>query len=190
MPFQHFSLFYSFHIFLVRHSGFTYFTVWIFINNLLRGLYTVTKTDDFQDVIALLRFWGWRNPSLILEYFARALYCFLLIPHAERKTDSSLENGWVYRYSTANEGPVRIQYKRLVPIYVFPEMKLLFPKQNFNVLSPSSYSYICLWEIIYFQDRSAYSAAGKYVGRSWEYIKRSKTHECENWDWGRTERNT
>jgi hypothetical protein len=45
-------------------------------------------------------------------------------------------------YSTpANEGPVRIQYKCLVPIYVFPEMKLLFPKQNYNVLSPSSNSY-------------------------------------------------
>ncbi len=25
---------------------------------------------------------------------------------------------------TANEGPMRIQYKCLVPIYVFPEMKL------------------------------------------------------------------
>ena len=28
---------------------------------------------------------------------------------------------------TANEGPVRIQYKCLVPIYVFPEMKLCRP---------------------------------------------------------------
>ncbi len=28
------------------------------------------------------------------------------------------------RDHTANEGPVRIQYKCLVPIYVFPEMKL------------------------------------------------------------------
>jgi hypothetical protein len=37
---------------------------------------------------------------------------------------------------TANEGPVKIQYKCLVPIYVFPEMKLLFPKQNYIVLSP------------------------------------------------------
>jgi hypothetical protein len=36
---------------------------------------------------------------------------------------------------------VRIQYKFLVPIYVFPEMKLLFPKQNYNVLSPSSYTH-------------------------------------------------
>ncbi len=39
----------------------------------------------------------------------------------------------------ANEGPVRIQYKRLVLIYVFPEMKLcasLFPKQKYNILSP------------------------------------------------------
>ncbi len=40
---------------------------------------------------------------------------------------------------TANEGLVRIQYKCLDPIYVFPEMKLalLFPKQNYNVLSPN-----------------------------------------------------
>ena len=43
---------------------------------------------------------------------------------------------------TANEGPVRIQYKRLVPIYVLPERKLLFTKQNYNVLSPRSYTHI------------------------------------------------
>jgi hypothetical protein len=42
---------------------------------------------------------------------------------------------------TTNEGPVRIQYKCLVPIYVFPEMKLLFPKQNYSVLPPSSYTH-------------------------------------------------
>ncbi len=38
---------------------------------------------------------------------------------------------------------------------------------------------------IYSLDRSAYSAAGKYVDRSWEYINRSQTNECGNWDWGR-----
>ncbi len=38
---------------------------------------------------------------------------------------------------------------------------------------------------IYFQDQSANSAAGKYVDRSWEFINRSQTHECGNWDWGR-----
>ncbi len=42
----------------------------------------------------------------------------------------------------ANEGPVRIQYKCLVPIYVFPEMTLLFPKQNYNVLSPRSHTHM------------------------------------------------
>jgi hypothetical protein len=45
---------------------------------------------------------------------------------------------------TANEEPVRIQYKCLVPIYGFPEMKLLFPKQNHNVLSTSSYTLLYL----------------------------------------------
>ena len=48
---------------------------------------------------------------------------------------------------TANEGPVRIQYKCLVPIRVFPEMKLLFPKQNYNVLSPSSYTHISVRDL-------------------------------------------
>jgi hypothetical protein len=47
----------------------------------------------------------------------------------------------------ANEGPVRIKYKCLVPIYVFPEMELLFPKQNYNVLSPSSYTRISVRDL-------------------------------------------
>jgi hypothetical protein len=51
---------------------------------------------------------------------------------------------------TANEGPMRIQYKCLVPIYVFPEMKLLFPKQNYNIPSPSSYTLIYLCKIYIF----------------------------------------
>jgi hypothetical protein len=51
---------------------------------------------------------------------------------------------------TVNEGPVRIQYKCLVPIYVFPEMKLLFPKQNYNVLSPSSYTHISVRDLYFF----------------------------------------
>jgi hypothetical protein len=38
---------------------------------------------------------------------------------------------------------------------------------------------------LYFQDRSAYSAAGKYVDRSREYINRLQAHECGNWDCGR-----
>jgi hypothetical protein len=77
---------------------------------------------------------------------------------------------------TANEGSVRILYKCLVPIYVFPEMKLctaasLFPKQNYNVLSPNPYTNISE-RFLNFQDRSAYSAAGKYVDRSWDCINR------------------
>ncbi len=49
--------------------------------------------------------------------------------------------------STANEGLVRIQYKCLVPINVLPEMKLLFPKQNYNVLSPSYYIHISVRDL-------------------------------------------
>jgi hypothetical protein len=37
---------------------------------------------------------------------------------------------------------MRIQYKWLIPIYIFQEMKLLSLKYNYNVLLPSSYTHI------------------------------------------------
>ncbi len=46
-------------------------------------------------------------------------------------------------------------------------------------LSVPIHSNICV-RLIYFQDRSAYSAAGKYVDQSWEYINHSQTRECKN----------
>jgi hypothetical protein len=69
--------------------------------------------------------------------------------YKEKKTRScSVCVGWLrILLDTANEGPVRIQYKWLVPIYVFPEMKLLFPKQNYNVLSPYSYTHISVRDL-------------------------------------------
>ncbi len=53
----------------------------------------------------------------------------------------------VYSVHTAKEGPVRIQYKCLVRIYVFPEMKLLFQKQYYNVLSLSSFTHISVRDL-------------------------------------------
>ncbi len=89
---------------------------------------------------------------------------------------------------TANEGPVRIQYKFLVPTYVFLEMKLCCLLISKTDLWCSVYQFlhssICE-SFKYFQERSVYFAAAKYVDPSWEYINRSQTHECGNWDWGR-----
>ncbi len=68
---------------------------------------------------------------------------------------------------TANEGPARIQYKCLVPVYVFPERRLLFPM-------------FCLWEIYLFPGWVCLFCCRKNVDRSWEYINHSQTHECGN----------
>ncbi len=65
---------------------------------------------------------------------------------------------------TAHEGPASIRYKCLVPIYVFPEMKLLFANQNYNVLSPSSYTHRSVRDLYISRiGLPIYSAAGKYV---------------------------
>ncbi len=67
--------------------------------------------------------------------------------------------------------------------YIFPEMKLLFPKQNYNVLSPSSYTkisgrflYISRIGLPFLLQGNIWTDPGNY---------RSQTHECGNWDWGR-----
>jgi hypothetical protein len=75
---------------------------------------------------------------------------------------------------TTNEGPVRIQYKCLVPIYVFPEMKLRFKSGLQGSVSQFSHSCICE-QFIYSHDRST-------TDRSKEYINRSQIHECRNWE--------
>ncbi len=50
----------------------------------------------------------------------------------------------------------------------------------------SQFPHSCVCErFIYSHNWSAYANAEKYVDRSWEYINRSQTHECGNWDWGR-----
>jgi hypothetical protein len=42
---------------------------------------------------------------------------------------------------------MRIQYKCLVLIYVCSDMKLLFPKQNYNVLSSGSFTHISMRDL-------------------------------------------
>ncbi len=62
--------------------------------------------------------------------------------------------------------------------------KQIFPEKELRGLCPN-FQFMCLWAIYYSYDRSAYSAAGKYVDQSWEYINISQIHEYGNWDWGR-----
>ncbi len=83
---------------------------------------------------------------------------------------------------TANEEPVRIQYKCLLPIYVFPEMKLC-------TVQPRYFKNIIIMFCLQIPVRDLYISSislstllqAKYVDRSWEYINHSQTHGCRNW---------
>ncbi len=48
-------------------------------------------------------------------------------------------------------------------------LKKIFSEKEYWGLSPNFHIHFC-WR--------------KYVDQSWEYIHRSQTHECGNWDWG------
>ncbi len=83
---------------------------------------------------------------------------------------------------TANEGPVRIQDKCLVPICVcFPRNEtvqprsLIISKQNYMFFLPIPILiYRTCERFLHFLDQSVYFAASKYVDQSWEYIKCSQ----------------
>ena len=46
-------------------------------------------------------------------------------------------------------------------------------------------TFMCLWAIYTFPRSICLFCCRKYEDRSWEFINRSQTHECGNWDWGR-----
>jgi len=90
---------------------------------------------------------------------------------------------------TANEGPVRIHYKLLVSIYVFPEMKLcgLIISKTKLQCSVFQFSHSCICEQFCIFPRSVclfrWSQRGRlilgiYTGNH------SKIHECRNWEQG------
>ncbi len=74
--------------------------------------------------------------------------------------------------------------------YVFPEMKLLgliFPKQNYDVLSPNFPTFMHLWAIYTFPGSICLFCCSQ-IDRPilGIYINRSEVHECRNWERGPT----
>jgi hypothetical protein len=68
---------------------------------------------------------------------------------------------------------VRIKYKFLVQIYVLPEMELrrllLFPKQNYNFLSPSFQIHVSVSDLLICKiGLPTYVAAAKKADQSWD----------------------
>ena len=55
----------------------------------------------------------------------------------------------------------------------------LFPKHNYNVLPPNSYTHISV------RDLHILLQLNMWTDPVILYINRSQTHECGNWDWGR-----
>jgi hypothetical protein len=70
---------------------------------------------------------------------------------------------------------------------LFAQSKETIPKsqnkysQKRNCAAGVPISTSCVREgVINYHERSAYSAAGKYVDQSWEYVNHSQIHECGN----------
>ncbi len=93
------------------------------------------------------------------------------------------ENSWMFR--SLNNTSLRWCDEALQDTTQFQKFETKIPWKG-TVRPQSQFPHSCVCEpFIYSNDWSAYSAAWKYVDRSWgKYINRSKPHECGSWDWG------
>ncbi len=100
----------------------------------------MTEVLLFEIAIANISLPRYTQEQYVVDYYDNKDLT-LTLPLYGQYTCPSAHAICLTSHYTANEGPVRIQYKCLVPIYVFPEIKLLFPKQNYNMLPPSSFTH-------------------------------------------------
>ncbi len=101
----------------------------------------------------------------------------------EKITKTSGENS--KRHQTEETKVIHSSHSAVKWKDTMPKIRKNIPRKG--IARPQSqFPHSCVCDrLIYCQDRSAYSAAGKYVDSFWEYINRSQTHECGNWYWGR-----
>jgi hypothetical protein len=86
---------------------------------------------------------------------------------------------------TANEGLVKIQYKCLVPIYVFPEMKLRGLGVSKTELKWALNFHIHVSVIDLYIPRISLPILlqpNRQTNPGIIYINRSQTHKCRNWE--------
>ncbi len=62
-----------------------------------------------------------------------------------------------------------------IPRNEITQLRYIFPKQNYNVLSPNFNTMYSIWGLPIFCSQKA--------DLSWEYISCLQTHECRNWEW-------
>ncbi len=67
----------------------------------------------------------------------------------------------------------------------YQKLETNIPRKGIARPQSTMFTFMCLWAIYIFPRSICPFCCRKYVDRSWEYINRSQTHECGNWDWGR-----
>jgi len=97
-------------------------------------------------------------------------------------------NVWPFMYSQQLKCAASLFHNRIIISHsYFLFLLYIFPEKELCGFSPIP-TLIYLWEIYIFLGSVCMSILlqPKYVDWSWEYINRSQTPECRNWDRGRT----
>jgi hypothetical protein len=103
-------------------------------------------------------------------------YCYLLLFN---HTNCSIQPKAISKKENVSQVLFALQRHKTKNI------KQIFPEEELRGLSPNYHIHVSVSVLHIPTIGQDYSAAGKYVDRSWEYINRSHTHECGKWNRGR-----
>jgi hypothetical protein len=120
----------------IRLKGLPYVMVWAFLARTIRSLWQRHNTENTKQIFPEKEYLGLSSnfhihasvsdlyiPTIGLPILLEEI-CRPILGLYKPLPEKDYISGIFVAVYTANEGPVRIQYKCLVPIYVFPEMKL------------------------------------------------------------------
>jgi hypothetical protein len=120
----------------------------------------------------------WRDKIEVwLKFLAFAFLATPITPYPSSFQNNSLPSSWSFFALHLQVQPGHTLQRKNAE-----NLKQIFPEKEYRCLSPNFHiHHVSVRELYISTMELPFLCWWKYVDRSWDYINRSRTHECGNW---------